>query len=58
MADDLHTCIATHTSPTASGPIVVTCVKRAGHVEAGDPQHEGRVGVFPVRWRRDTNRGH
>lgn len=41
-----ETCTATHTSPTATGDVVVPCRKPAGH----DGQHEGRVGVFPVRW--------
>lgn len=45
------TCAATHTSPTATGDVEVRCGKPAGHVAAGDPQHEGRVGPFPVRWR-------
>jgi hypothetical protein len=46
-----ETCSATKTSPTATGDVEVPCRKAAGHVGAGDPQHEGRVGVFPVRWR-------
>lgn len=46
-----ETCQATHDSPTATGDVTVHCAKPAGHVEAGDRQHEGRVGVFPVRWR-------
>ncbi|WP_327008540.1 hypothetical protein OHA72_15565 [Dactylosporangium sp. NBC_01737] len=44
------TCGATKTTPTANGDIEVPCAKSAGHVERGDPVHEGRVGVFPVRW--------
>jgi hypothetical protein len=44
-------CTATKMSPTATGDIAVRCTKPAGHVTAGDPQHEGKVGVFPVRWR-------
>lgn len=46
-----ETCPATHTSPTAVGDVEVRCRKPAGHVEAGDPQHEGRIGAFHVRWR-------
>jgi hypothetical protein len=48
-----ETCTETHTSPTATGDVVVPCRKRADHVAAGDDEHEGRVGVFPVRWRDD-----
>jgi hypothetical protein len=44
-------CDATKMSLTATGDVEVRCAKPAGHVEAGDPQHEGRIGVFPVRWR-------
>lgn len=44
-------CSATKTSPTAEGDVEVRCTKPAGHVDAGDEQHEGRVGAFPVRWR-------
>jgi len=44
-------CAATKTSPTAEGDVEVRCKKKPGHVEAGDPQHEGKVGPFPVRWR-------
>ena len=46
-----NTCAATKLSPTATGDIEVRCAKPAGHVAAGDPQHEGKVGAFPVRWR-------
>jgi hypothetical protein len=45
-----ETCTSTHLSPTATGDVEVRCQKPAGHVEAGDPQHEGKVSVFPVRW--------
>lgn len=45
-----ETCSATKTSLTATGDVEVTCRKPPGHVAGGDPQHEGRVGVFPVRW--------
>jgi hypothetical protein len=44
-------CTATKLSPTAEGDVEVRCAKPAGHVERGDPQHEGKVGPFPVRWR-------
>lgn len=44
------TCAKEKTSPTANGDIQVPCRKKPGHVEAGDPVHEGWVGVFPVRW--------
>lgn len=44
-------CTATKSSPTAEGDVEVRCAKKPGHVEAGDPQHEGWVRkVFPVRW--------
>lgn len=42
----MATCESTHLSPTATGDVEVHCTKTAGH--AG--QHEGRVGVFSVRW--------
>ncbi|MEV4511366.1 hypothetical protein AB0K00_20615 [Dactylosporangium sp. NPDC049525] len=44
------TCAASKTTPTANCDIEVPCAKSAGHVERGDVVHEGRVGVFPVRW--------
>lgn len=44
------TCAATHESPTANGPVEVRCTKKPDHVAKGDLQHEGKVGVFPVRW--------
>jgi hypothetical protein len=44
------TCEATKLADTASGHIPVRCAKPAGHVEAGDRQHEGRLQIFPVRW--------
>jgi hypothetical protein len=44
------TCPATKTSPTATGDVEVRCTKPAGHVAAGDPQHEAKLGVFPIRW--------
>jgi hypothetical protein len=45
-----ETCMATHDSPTATGTVTVHCTKPAGHVEDGDPDHEGKTGVFPIRW--------
>jgi hypothetical protein len=45
-----ETCTATKTSPTAVGDVEVRCQKPSGHVKDGDPQHEGKVGPFPVRW--------
>lgn len=47
---DPATCPATHTGPTASGTYTVTCHKPAGHIEAGDRQHEGRHHGMPARW--------
>ncbi|MEU0560918.1 hypothetical protein [Dactylosporangium sp. NPDC006015] len=44
------TCTASKMTPTATGDREVACVKNAGHVERGDLVHEGRIGVFPVRW--------
>jgi len=46
----IETCTATKLSPTAEGDVEVRCGKTAGHVEDGDPQHEGKVGPFHVRW--------
>ncbi len=48
-----ETCTATHTSPTAGGDLEVACAKGPDHVAEGDLEHEGKVGVFPVRWRDD-----
>ncbi|HTJ39987.1 MAG TPA: hypothetical protein VL738_42860 [Dactylosporangium sp.] len=48
-------CSATHVSSTATGEVEVRCQKSAGHVEAGDPQHEGRVGAFHIRWRDEPS---
>jgi hypothetical protein len=45
-----ETCAATKASPTATGDVEVRCQKAPGHVAQGDPQHEGKVGPFPVRW--------
>ncbi len=45
------TCGKIHVSPTANGDIDVPCGKEPGHVERGDLDHLGRVGVFPVKWR-------
>ena len=36
--------------PTATGDVEVRCAKPAGHVEAGDPQHKGMTGLFPLAW--------
>ena len=50
---DPFTCPATSTGPTATGPATATCRKPAGHVERGDPRHEGRVGDgkgMPFYW--------
>ncbi len=44
------TCAAVKLTPTATGDIPVRCTKHPDHVTAGDPVHEARVGVFPVRW--------
>lgn len=47
---EINTCVATKLTPTAGGDITVQCGKAPDHVAAGDPQHEAKVGVFPVRW--------
>lgn len=44
------TCSATKITLTATGDVEVRCAKPAGHVTAGDPQHEARLGAFPIRW--------
>lgn len=44
------TCTAVKLTPTASGDIPVQCAKHPDHVTGGDPVHEARLGVFPVRW--------
>ncbi|GAB3862553.1 hypothetical protein ACFPIJ_55685 [Dactylosporangium cerinum] len=44
------TCAAVKLTPTATGDLPVRCTKHPDHVSAGDPVHEARVGVFPVRW--------
>lgn len=44
------TCTAVKLTPTATGDVPVRCAKHPDHVSAGDPVHEARVGVFPVRW--------
>lgn len=54
MDQDQATCGDIHISPTANGDMPVPCGKKPGHVAAGDPVHEGRVGVFPVRWTDGT----
>lgn len=48
-------CTATHLSPTAAGDVEVHCRKPAGHVQAGDAWHEGKIGPFPVRWRDEPS---
>ena len=47
---EVNTCPATKTTTTATGDVEVRCAKLADHPFAGDPQHEARLGVFPVRW--------
>lgn len=44
-------CEATKMRPTATGEVEAQCTKAAGHVAAGDLEHEGKTGVFPIRWR-------
>lgn len=44
------TCTAVKLTPTATGDVAVRCTKHPDHVTTGDPVHEGKVGVFPVRW--------
>lgn len=46
-----ETCATTKTTLTATGDVEVRCTKPSGHVAGGDPQHEAKLGVFPVRWR-------
>jgi hypothetical protein len=36
---------------TATGDIEVRCSKILKHVAQGDPVHEAKLGVFPIRWR-------
>ncbi|MGI5245164.1 hypothetical protein [Dactylosporangium sp. CA-139066] len=48
---EINTCTATKTTTTATGDVEVRCAKPTGHASAGDPQHEAKLGVFPVRWR-------
>lgn len=48
-----ETCGAVKMRPTATGEVEVRCTKPAGHVAAGNPWHEGRTGVFPLRWQDD-----
>lgn len=35
---------------TATGDVEVRCAKPADHLAGGDPQHEAKLGAFPVRW--------
>jgi hypothetical protein len=51
MEQQEEQCSAVKMRPTATGEVQVRCVKPAGHVEAGDLDHEGKTGVFPLRWR-------
>jgi len=44
-------CSATKMRPTATGEVEVKCTKALGHVEAGDPDHRGMTGPFPLVWR-------
>lgn len=44
-------CSATKMRPTAAGEVEVRCTKPAGHVEAGDLDHKGMTGLFPLKWR-------
>lgn len=53
----MEACSSTHMSPTANGDVEVTCRKPADHVERGDLVHQGKVGVFPVRWPADDQAG-
>lgn len=39
--------------PTATGDIECRCTKAPDHVERGDRWHEGKTGVFPLRWTDD-----
>jgi hypothetical protein len=48
---ETEVCTATRMRPTATGDVEVRCTKPAGHVAQGDPDHEGRTGPFPIRWR-------
>lgn len=47
---EINSCPSVKISPTATGDVEVRCTKPAGHTAAGDPQHEARLGVFPIRW--------
>ncbi|GAA4264116.1 hypothetical protein [Dactylosporangium darangshiense] len=51
MTDATGTCPATKTTTTATGDIEVRCSKILKHVAQGDPVHEAKLGVFPIRWR-------
>ncbi|MER7008475.1 hypothetical protein ABT297_36250 [Dactylosporangium sp. NPDC000555] len=54
---EIATCPATKTTTTATGDVEVRCTKPAGHAESGDPRHEARLGVFPVRWQGPRSGG-
>jgi hypothetical protein len=47
---EINTCTATKTTTTATGDVEVHCTKPATHVADGDPRHEAKLGVFPIRW--------
>ncbi len=51
MEQEEQKCSAVKMRPTAVGETKVVCTKPAGHVAGGDLDHEGRTGVFPLRWR-------
>ena len=44
------TCAASKLTTTATGDVEVHCTKPADHAAHGDPQHEAKLGVFPIRW--------
>lgn len=47
---EIITCTAVKLTPTATGDVPVRCAKHLDHEASGDPVHEARLGVFPVRW--------
>jgi hypothetical protein len=51
MTTSIEGCTATKTTTTATGDVEVRCAKITNHVAQGDPVHEAKMGVFPVRWR-------
>jgi hypothetical protein len=48
-------CSAAKMRPTATGEVEVRCTKEPGHVEAGDLDHLGMTGVFPLKWRDEPS---